>query len=357
MKVIQVVPRIDEEAGGLAYCVPKLSEALARLGADVHLHALAPAHVAAPAYRLHAHPGWRFPNRLGVSPTMRRVLTQESRQADVIHNNSLWMLPNVYPAWAARGTSCRLVTSPHGTLSSWALRRSFWRKRLMWLLAQGRAVRASHCFHATAETEYRDIRAAGLRGPVAIIPNGVDIGPEPAHALAAERRRRLLFLGRLHPIKGLDILLQAWQRLEPQFPDWDLRIVGNDEGNGYFAQLKQLGDRLGIRRVHFAGFAFGPRKTEQFQQADLFVLPSHSENFGVAVAEGLAHGLPAVVTKGAPGRDWRRAIAAGGSNRARIRSRTVSSRRWRCPRNSCATGASAAGNGWSRSIPGTTSGE
>jgi glycosyltransferase involved in cell wall biosynthesis len=231
---------------------------------------------------------------------MRRALSQDTREADVLHNNSLWMLPNVYPARAIRGTSCRLVTSPHGTLTSWALRHSYWRKRLMWLLAQGRAMRASHCFHATAESEFRDIRAAGLRGPVAIIPNGIDIGPEPVCSPVGRERRRLLFLGRLHPIKGIDLLLRAWQRLEPRFPDWELRIVGKDEDNGYGAQLQQLGDSLGVRRVHFAGPAFGSQKTAQFQQADLFVLPSHSENFGIAVAEGLAHGLPAVVTKGAP---------------------------------------------------------
>lgn len=299
MKVIQVVPRIADEASGPSYTVPRLSDALGQLGADVHLHVLAPAPEASTSYRIHCHPSWRFLNRLGISSGMRLALHREAGSAEVIHNHSLWMMPNVYPARAVRGTACRLVTSPRGTLSPWSLRRSAWQKRLMWWLGQGRAVRDSHCFHATAESEYRDIRAAGLRNPVAIIPNGIDIGPEPSCAAADLRLRRLLFLGRLHPKKGVDLLLQAWQRIERQFPDWELQIVGGGEP-AHVKQLKQLADNLRVRRVSFLGPAFGAEKTQQFQQADLFVLPTHSENFGIAVAEALAHGVPAIVTKGAP---------------------------------------------------------
>jgi glycosyltransferase involved in cell wall biosynthesis len=216
-----------------------------------------------------------------------------------MHNHSLWMMPNLYPAWAARGASCRLVTSPRGTLSPWALRRSAWQKRLMWLLGQGRAVRDSHCFHATAPSEYRDIRAAGLRGPVAVIPNGIDLGPETVPDPAGTRPRRLLFLGRLHPVKGIDLLLRAWRQVQGEFPDWELRVVGGGDP-GYRAELLRLAEGLGVARVDFPGSAFGPDKTREYQQAELFVLPTHTENFGVAVAEALAHGLPAVVTKAAP---------------------------------------------------------
>ncbi len=299
LKVIQVVPEINNEASGPSYSVPRLSDSLGQLGADVHLHVLAPAVDAAGAYRVHAHPPWRFLHELGISPAMRRGLRRATDGVEVIHNHGLWMMPNVYSAWAVRGRSCRLVMSPRGTLSSWALRRSAWQKRLMWWLCQGRAVRDAHAIHATAESEYRDIRAAGLRGPVAIVPNGIDLGPEPAREAAKDGRRRLLFLGRLHPVKGVDTLLRAWQRIEPCFPDWELQIVGVS-APGYQTQMEQLAGSLGVQRVAFPGPAFGADKTRRYQQADLFVLPSHSENFGVAVAEALAHGVPAIVTKGAP---------------------------------------------------------
>jgi glycosyltransferase involved in cell wall biosynthesis len=300
LKVIQVIPRIPEEHGGPSYCVPRLSDTLGQLGADVHLHVLAPTPdtYASPTYRTHPHPPWRFLDNLGISPVMRRALRQEASATEVIHNHGLWMMPNIYPAWAVRGTVCRLVMSPHGMLSSWALRRSAWRKRLMWHLAQGRAIRAGHAFHATAESEYQEIRAAGLRAPVAIIPIGIDIPAAPDGI--AQGSRRLLFLGRLHPKKGIDILLHAWQRVEPRFPEWELHIVGTSDPPDYQARMERLADSLGVRRVCFPGPAFGPDKARQYQQAHLFVLPTHSENFGLTVAEALAHGLPAIVTKGAP---------------------------------------------------------
>jgi glycosyltransferase involved in cell wall biosynthesis len=169
----------------------------------------------------------------------------------------------------------------------------------MWLLGQGRAVRRSHCFHATAESEYRDIRAAGLRGPVAIIPNGVDLGPGRAADASPDRRRRLLFLGRLHPVKGVDLLLGAWRQVQDRFPGWELVIAGPDE-NGYRAHLEECASQLGVRRVSFTGAVYGQEKVAAYRAGHLFVLPTHSENFGVAVAEALAQGLPAIVSKGAP---------------------------------------------------------
>lgn len=298
MKVIHVVSRISDEASGPSYSVPRLADVLGHLGADVHLHVLAPAPKAPPTYRTHPHPGWRFLYRLGISPVMCRALRREANAAEVVHNHGLWMMPNVYPGWAVRGTTCRLVMSPRGMLSAWALRQSVWKKRLMWFLGQERFLHAAHCLHATSELEYQEIRDAGLRAPVAIIPNGVDIPAEPNGFGGGPRR--LLFLSRLHPKKGIDILLHAWQRIEPRFPEWELQIVGASDPPGYQEQMERLSHSLGIRRAYFPGPVFGPDKTRMFQQAELFVLPTHSENFGLAVAEALAHGLPAIVTKGAP---------------------------------------------------------
>src|SRR5262249_46374417 len=262
-------------------------------------HVLAPTASVPPTYQVHPHPAWHFPGRLGVSPAMRRALWREAGAGEGVPNHGLWMMPNLYPAWAGQGRACRLITSPRGTLSPWARRRSVWLKRLMWLFGQGRAIRASHGFHATAENEYHDIRAAGLRGPVAIVPNGIDIGPEPDHAPTDNGRRRLLFVGRLPPLKGIDRLLQAWHRVQAGCPTWELQLVGDGEP-AHVKQLKQMADHLGVRRATFFGPAFGVDKRRQYQQAELFVLPTHSENFGLVVAEALAHGVPAIVTKGAP---------------------------------------------------------
>jgi glycosyltransferase involved in cell wall biosynthesis len=299
VKIIQVVPRIHEEASGPSYSVPRLAQTLGQQGADVTLHVLAPAPSPLPGCQVRSHPGSRFLPALAPSASLRDALCAEAPSADIMHNHSLWLMPNVYPAWAVRGKPCRLVTSPRGTLSAWALDRSRGRKRLMWWLFQRKALHASHCFHATAEKEYQEIRDAGLRGPVTIIPNGIDLPCERDSPPATGGRRRLLFFGRIHPTKGIDILLRAWQSVQQRFPEWELQIGGPDEG-GHRAQLEQLVVSLALERVTFTGPAYGADKSAALRSAELFVLPSHTENFGVAVAEALAHSVPAVVSKGAP---------------------------------------------------------
>ena len=166
---------------------------------------------------------------------------------------------------------------------------------------QGPAVHRADCLHATSEREYEDIRAAGLRGqPVCVIPNGIDVSrmkSKPTKLTA--RGRVVLFLGRIHPVKGVDILLRAWAAVGHKFPEWELRIAGADN-NGYLARMQTLAEDLKLERVIFCGPLYGNAKQAAYREADLYVLPTHTENFGVTVAESLASGTPAIVTKGAP---------------------------------------------------------
>jgi glycosyltransferase involved in cell wall biosynthesis len=111
--------------------------------------------------------------------------------------------------------------------------------------------------------------------------------------------RTLLYLGRIHPIKGLDRLLRAWAELQPRYPQWRLVIAGKGEPE-HVLEVKALATRLNLHRVSFPGPLYGEAKTKAYFDADLFVLPTHSENFGMVVAEALAHGCPAVVSCGAP---------------------------------------------------------
>jgi len=301
MRLVHVVPSVADEASGPSYSVPRLCEALGSAGHEVHLHALGRAGVRMRGhFVLHEH-AWNRHGvfaRAGFSAPLRRELRAAAGGADVVHNHSLWMMPNLYPALAVRGNRCLLVSSPRGTLSAWALDRHRLVKRLLWLGAQGPAMRASDAFHATADSELEDIRRAGLGAPVAVIPNGVDL---PALDVPARRpgdRRRLLFLGRIHPKKGVDLLLRAWAALEEEHDCWDLVVVGPDDGAA--GALQALSRELGLTRVRFSGPVFGAEKEATYQAADLFVLPTHSENFGMAVAEALANGVPAITTHGAP---------------------------------------------------------
>jgi glycosyltransferase involved in cell wall biosynthesis len=132
---------------------------------------------------------------------------------------------------------------------------------------------------------------------VAVIPNGVDI--PAAGPMQHSERRTLLFLGRVHPVKGVDILVRAWGQLEERFPEWDLAVVGPGEPE-HVQLLVDLAVSLKVLRATFAGPLYGLEKIRAYQTADLFVLPTHSENFGMAVAEALAAGCPVITTKGAP---------------------------------------------------------
>lgn len=230
---------------------------------------------------------------------MRRWLLEqaETGAADLIHNHSLWMMPNVYPGEVARKSGIPLMLAPRGTLSQAAMKSGSPVKKLFWPLIQRPVLETATCFHATAFSEYEDIRRFGFRQPIAIIPNGIDMPVVTPRKPG--NRRTLLFLGRIHPIKGLDMLLPAWRAVQDRFPEWELRIVGPDN-RGYLARMRQLSEELDLARVEFSGPAYGMDKFQTYADADLFVLPTYSENFGMAVAESLAAGTPAVVTKGAP---------------------------------------------------------
>jgi glycosyltransferase involved in cell wall biosynthesis len=308
MRVIHVVPSVDDEASGPSYSVVRLCESLIETGANARVAALELRPRTRSAPYLTTFPLGMGPRRLGRSPEMHRWLVEEVTycRAAVIHNHSLWMMPNVYPGKVCRRyPNCRLVVSPHGTLSSWALGFHGLRKKYFWRLLQGPAVRDAACFHATSDSEYGDIRQVGITQPICILPNGIDVPPllKPPRS----KRRRLLFFGRIHPVKGVTTLLRAWKAIQDRFRDWELHVVGPDD-NGHLADVRALVVGLQLDRLVLSGPLYGPNKLNAYRAADLFVLPTHSDNFAMTVAEALAAGTPAVVTVAAP---WSRLMRQG----------------------------------------------
>jgi len=294
MKVLHVVPHVDEEASGPAYSVTRLCAALAEAGHEVELMCLA-ARGAPAGVRLTLHPQWRLGGRFAFSPALARDLARRAGGFDIVHDHSLWAMPNVAAGLLVPGRT-RLVTSPRGTLGSVARARSPWLKRALWPLQRPVLARAG-LLHATSEAERADLRAAGFRQAVATIPNGVDLPTLPA---GVDRTgRTLLSLGRLHPIKGLDGLLAAWARLAPRHPQWTLVLAGRGEPHHEQALRAQV-RAAAVPRVVMPGPVYGAEKSALYASADLFVLPSHSENFGMVVAEALAHAVPVVASRGAP---------------------------------------------------------
>ena len=305
MHVVHVVPAITEQASGPSYSVPRLCESIMRAGMEVELATLDWSRGTVSLPYVTTFPVGFGPRRLGNSPKMRRWLEEAvfSGRADVIHNHGLWMMPNVYSGNACNSGRTRLVVSPRGTLSAWALGKSAFMKSMFWQLLQAPALRRVACFHATAQMEYEDIRARGFAQPVCVLPNGIDV--PPLDETRKGPRRTLLYLGRIHPIKGIDLLLRAWAAIGARFLDWDLHIVGPDNED-YLSKVQALAASLRLKRVVFRGPLYGNDKLEAYRSASLFVLPTYSENFGVTVAEALAAGLPAIVSKAAPWADLER---------------------------------------------------
>jgi glycosyltransferase involved in cell wall biosynthesis len=297
---VHVVPAITEEASGPSYSVVRLCEQLILLGHQVTLAVLDWAPMPTPPSFLKTFPLGLGPRRFGRSPAMKRWLSDQVIQGTVnlIHNHSLWMMPNVYPGHVARRHDVPYIVSPRGTLSEWAFGHGSRVKRIFWPILQKPALKVASYFHATSEGEYWDIRRLGFRQPVAIVPNGIDL-PEWAPKPPQRDKRTLLFLGRIHRKKGLDVLLQAWSAVQGRFPEWNLLVVGPDN-NGYLQEMKRLASQLKLVRCEFAGPLYGQQKWDAYRSADLFVLPTYSENFGIAVAEALASGTSAIVSKGAP---------------------------------------------------------
>ncbi len=297
-RLIHLVPHIDKEAAGPSYSVPRLCQSLAACGHEVALMCLA-AGKEIPGVTLDMYPEWSLLKRFAISTSLAAALFHKAKVVDIVHNHSLWSMVNIAAGWLVPGKKAKLVTSPRGTLSEVALQRSRGMKRLMWPL-QRRVLERADMLHATSEVELQEIRTQGFSVPVVVLPNGIDL-PDMSQVRQrdAGALRTLLYLSRIHPIKGIDRLLQAWVTLQQIHPDWRLVVAGTGE-EAHVDEIHALATRLGVERVEFPGPLYGEAKSQAYFDSDLMVLPTHSENFGMVVAEALAHGCPAVVSRGAP---------------------------------------------------------
>lgn len=299
--VAHTTDSLHARQGGPPRTISALATGLGQLGAEVTVFALADG---APEEAVVPDPDvarTRFVERgRGGGGQLRGELISES--PELIHDHGLWLPSNHAAAVAAARLRVPRVVSTRGMLEPWARQHRRWKKALAWLAFQRRDLHASAALHATAASEAANLRDLGLRQPIAVIPNGVSVPGDLAAHDKEERGapRRALFLSRIHPKKGLPLLLDVWAALA--LKGWELIIAGPDEG-GHRAELETQAIRLGLQNVQFEGEVTDVEKWSLYRSADLFVLPTYSENFGVVVAEALATGVPVVTTTGAPWAD------------------------------------------------------
>lgn len=301
MRIAHVTSGLDRHAAGVGVVVSALSAEQHSKGHVVRVFGLESSAwlegdkdrwrgAAAEAFRVRG-----LPRSFGYAPDLANALA--GFDPDVVHVHGLWM----YPALAVwrwhKRTGRPYVYSAHGMLTPVALGFSPWKKRIARLLFQDAALAGSTVMHATTETEAEEFRLFGLTNRIGVVPLGIHAASVPSHSV--ERYRRVLSLGRLHPKKGLDRLIQAWSKLEVQFPGWALELVGPDEG-GHLAELKRLAEELKVRRVSFRPPLHGAERDACMAGAQLFVLPTRSENFALTVPESLMMETPVIATQGAP---------------------------------------------------------
>ena len=289
LHVVQSIEALTPEKGGPSRTVGQLSAALSSLS-DTRVSVVC-AYPATITDHIEFHTSFR---------TLRA-----HNSSLVIHDNGLWRFSNFQAARAAATLKVPLVISAHGMAEPWALRHHRFRKRVAMSLYQGWTLRRASAFHATCPEEATNLRRIGITQPIAIVANGIETVP-PATQVVTSTSRTALFLSRLHPKKGVLELLEAWSRVRPE--NWLLRIVGPDDGN-HRSMVEQRIAQLQLSDVvRLCGEANDVEKWQHYRDAQLFVLPTFSENFGLVIGEALAAGVPVITTTETP---WH-AIASKG---------------------------------------------
>ena len=253
------------------------------------------------------------PSFLKFSPAMSSALNKAA--PELVHVHGLWQGTSIASLQYHKAKGFHHMVSPRGMLDSWALDNSRWKKKLAERLFERSHLESAACLHALCQSEVEAIRNFGLTNPVALVPNGVSLPEErrPSHD-HQPRKRILLFVGRIHPKKGLPLALKAWATIRDR-SDWQFVIAGWDQ-NDHASELKALCSETSLmtteadldkyledttkfahQDVVFVGPAYGTQKSSLLNHASAFILPSFSEGMPMSILEAWAHELPVLMTR------------------------------------------------------------
>jgi glycosyltransferase involved in cell wall biosynthesis len=308
VKIAFLTPSLSRSAGGIFEIERRLAQSLAQLpDTSIEVYGAEDKYTAADLafwspLKPKAYPYWG-PSNFRYSPRLRRAFL--NCEAEIAHLHALWMHTSVIlSAWASRHGRSYVITA-NGMLEPWARRNSRVKKRIVSALYERRCLEGAACIQVNSQREAKSIRDFGLRNPSCIIPNGIDLptGTGQKTELArrsSDKRKVMLYLGRLHAKKNLANLIRAWKQTLNSDPsaqeDWVLAIAGWDQA-GYEAQLRQLTTDLQLlTSVIFLGPLFGADKDACYRTCDAFILPSLSEGLPMAVLEAWAYAKPVLMT-------------------------------------------------------------
>ena len=297
MKILHYIPSIDATSGGVGSYMQLLSRDLGKL-CDLHIVT----HKTNNMYQLENCTIHFFPNGLCNFFSFKRefIALLNHLRPDIFHSNSCWLPYCALTIIWAEKCGIRTVLTPHGMLEPWILHRHHFTKKLpALLLYQKLAIQKADILVATAETEKKHLQNLMWNDKIAVVPNCVKIDeiiPKNQYTL----NKSILYLGRIHVKKGIELLVKAVSNIRECLKGWTVSVVGNGDET-YIQKLKGIVQTLNVGDIiQFHAPVFGQQKYDLYRSADVFVLPSYSENFGIVVAEALASGVPVITTKGTP---------------------------------------------------------
>lgn len=307
LSIAIVTPTLSRSGGGIFPIVRAHAKGLALLpDTKVTVYGLRDAHAAQDVESmLPLVPRAYDPSipRFGYAPQLATDLMRGDQ--DIVHQHGLWQYPSIAVSRWRSSTGRPVIISTQGMLEPWALANSATKKRIAAMVFERSNLEKSACLQCSM-AEVAGVRAYGLRNPIAVLPNGVDLPPaipvpRDRPAWMKPDRKLLLFLGRIHPKKGIAELIRAWSMVKTRAPEvmrsWQLAIAGWDDG-GHVAPVRELTATLGLNDdVSFPGPLFDMQKDAAFAHAQAFILPSYSEGLPMSVLEAWSHRLPVLMTR------------------------------------------------------------
>ena len=297
MKVLTFVSSIDLSSGGPSRSVPMLVKGLAELGVDITLMTIRSDNM-----NVHALEGTIAKLKVLEPSFSRKEIAQylENEKFHLIQIQSMWDWPYHKVMVEARKQGIPYIVTPRGMLEPWSLCQKKWKKKLAWWLYQRNDVQKSVCVFTTAEMEAEHVRELGITTCKSVIPNGIETDGYPCKTSIDGVKKQVLFLSRVHVKKGIELLLEAWKRIHPDYSDWQLLVIGNGEAE-YIHSLENRVESLGLKEnIKILPPVFGDAKIKVYQESSIFCLPSFSENFGMVIAEAMSCGTPVITTTNCP---------------------------------------------------------
>ncbi len=313
MNILHVTPSMSPGWGGPVVVVSELVQALSEEGIRCEIATTKGHRVGTDLTLLDSVPTHSFDTGLpallwtSYSRELANFLDDNITRFDLVHVHEIWHYAGYAAFRAAKKNGVPFVLTPHGELSDWSLRHKGWKKRIYMKAILNGILRNTDALHAITSAEKDRISQLGYDTPVTVASNGIDPAqfdnlPDPSEFLnrfpALKGKQVVLYLGRLNPTKGLDILARSFSDITNQFPDTVLLMVGPDEEGGRQVMEAILRSESMIDKAIFTGMLTGEDKLAALNCADIFVLPSYSEGFSIAILEAMAACLPVVISQG-----------------------------------------------------------